>query len=95
MRKNKLRIRVTPELLQAGAAREAPRIAAYGWRPSRHDLAQLKASTGDARAYRALAKAWRRAGFRLSAIQKFAGRAPANRNATIRHFAAAQMEVEN
>ena len=76
MRKRKLRIQVTPELLQAGAAREAPRIGAYGWRPTPHDLAQLRQSTGDARAYRVLAKGWRKAGFRTSAIMKFAGRSP-------------------
>ena len=92
MRRSKLRIQVTPELLQAGAAREAPRIAAYGWRPSQHDLAQLRTSTRDATAYRTLFRSWRKAGFRTSAIMKFAGRAPANRNATIRHFAAAQTE---
>jgi len=74
MRRRKLRIRATPELLQVGAAREAPRIGAYGWRPRPHDLAQLRASTGDAIAYRVLFRGWRKAGFRTQAIRKLAGR---------------------
>jgi len=83
------------EQMRNHAQRRAPQIATYGWRPSKSDLRDLQESTKDARAYRTLAKSWRRAGFRTSAIMKFAGRAPANRNATIRQFAAAQMEMEN
>ena len=74
MRKSKLRIQVTPELLQVGAAREAPRIGAYGWRPRPHDLTQLRQSTGDPIAYRVLFRGWRKAGFRTQAIRKLAGR---------------------
>jgi len=80
------------EQMRAHTQRRAPQIAAFGWRPSQTDLRDLRQSVKDARAYRALAKAWRRAGFRTSAIMKFAGRVPANRNATIRHFAAAPKE---
>jgi hypothetical protein len=76
VRKRKLRIQVTPELLQAGAAREAPRIGAYGWRPSPHDLARLRQSTGDPIAYRTLFRGWRKAGFRTQAVKKLAGRGP-------------------
>ena len=74
----KLRIRVTPELLQAGAAREAPRIGAYGWRPRPHDLVQLRQSTNDARAYRILFRGWRKAGFKVRAVKKLAGRKSVN-----------------
>ena len=74
MRKSKLRIQVTPELLQASAARAAPRIGAYGWRPRPQDLAQLKTSTRDPIAYRTLFRGWRKAGFRTQTIRKLAGR---------------------
>ena len=70
--------------MRVHAQRRAPQIAAFGWRPSPADLRDLRQSVKDARTFRTLAKAWRRAGFRTSAIMKFAGRAPANRNATIR-----------
>jgi|AmaraimetFIIA100_FD_contig_61_610729_length_842_multi_5_in_0_out_0_2 hypothetical protein len=93
---SKKKYRIPPHLLfeqmRAHAQRRAPQIAAFGWRPSPADLRDLRQSVKDARTYRAYLKAWRRAGFRLSAIKKFAGRAPANRNATIRQFAAAQMD---
>jgi len=68
------KLRVTPELLQAGAAREAPRIGTYGWRPRPHDLVQLRQSTGDPLAYRTLFRGWRKAGFKVHAIRKLAGR---------------------
>lgn len=74
MRKSNLRIRATPELLRAGAAREPPRIGTYGWRPRPHDLVQLRQSTDDARAYRTLFRGWRKAGFRTQAVKKRAGR---------------------
>jgi len=80
------------EQMRVHAQRRAPRIASWGWRPSKNDLHDLRESTKDAFSYYVLAKAWRQAGFRISAIRKFAGRVPADRNATIRHFAAAQME---
>jgi hypothetical protein len=91
-RKQKLHVLPTPEFLCVVANREARRIGTYGWRPTQADLAQLRASAGDAIAYRTTMRAWRKAGFRVRAIRKLAGRMPANRNATIRHLAAAQME---
>jgi len=72
------------EQLRSHAQRRAPRIADWGWRPSLNDLRDLRESLKDARTYRVLAKAWRRAGFRTSAIMRIAGRMPANRNATAR-----------
>ena len=67
------------EQMRVHAQRRSPQIAAHGWRPSQSDLRDLRESLKDARAYRVLAKSWRRAGFRISTIRKFAGRAPANR----------------
>ena len=75
-RKQKFRAPPTPELLCVVANREARRIGTYGWRPTQADLAQLRASTGDAVAYRTTMRAWRAAGFRVRAIQKLAGRSP-------------------
>jgi hypothetical protein len=51
-RQRKFRVLSTPELLCVIAKREARRIGSYGWRPTQADLAQLRASTGDAIAYR-------------------------------------------
>ena len=82
------------EHMRVQAQRRAPRIVSWGWRPSQGDLRDLRESLKYARAYRVLAKSWRRAGFRISTIRKFAGRAPANRKATIRPFAAAHMDTE-
>jgi len=65
------------EQMRVQAARQAQRIGGHGWRPSQRDLQDLRKSLKDARAYRLLAKSWRRAGFRISTIRKFAGRAPA------------------
>jgi hypothetical protein len=96
MRK-KYKMQIQPHLLReqlrAHAQRQAPRIASWGWRPDKNELRDLRESTKDAISYRTFIRAWRSRGFRLSTIRKFAGRAPANRNATIRHFAAAQMEI--
>jgi hypothetical protein len=94
MAKKKYQIpqRLLIEQMRVHAQRRAPRIASWGWRPSKSDLHDLRESTKDATSYRVFAKAWKRAGFRISTIKKFAGRAPTDRNATIRHFAAAQME---
>jgi len=72
------------EQMRVHAQRRAPRIADWGWRPSQSDLRDLRESTKDARTYRVLAKGWRRTGFRLSTIMKFAGRTPAYRKATAR-----------
>lgn len=80
------------EQMRVHAQRRARAIVLYGRRPPKSDLRDLKASTKDGPSYRVLAKAGKRAGFRISAIRKFAGRMPADRNATIRHFAAAQTE---
>ena len=74
--KRKLRVPLTPEFLRDVANREARRIGQYGWRPTQEDLAQLRASTRDAIAYRIAARSWRAAGFRVRAIQKLAGRGP-------------------
>ena len=74
MKKSKLRVPVTPEFLRSSSALEAPRIGQYGWRPSQHDLAQLRQSTRDPVAYRTMVRAWRTTGFRVRAIRKFAGR---------------------
>jgi len=74
MRRRKLQIRVTPEFLRSLASRDAPRIKLYGWHPSRQDIKQLRDSRRDARAYLTLARAWRDAGFPLTAIRRLAGR---------------------
>jgi hypothetical protein len=73
--KTKLRAK-TAEILRCEALREAPRISRFGWRPSSRDLEQLRASTQDAAAYRICARAWKRAGFKIIAIRRLAGRAP-------------------
>jgi hypothetical protein len=74
MKKN--RVRITPELLRSSAHRAAGHITQYGWRPSEHDLAELRASTGDGRAYRVLMRAWRGRGFKVAALKRLVGRAP-------------------
>jgi hypothetical protein len=74
MKKRKPNIRVTPGYLRSVASREAPRIVRHGWRPSKKDLAQLRASKRDATAYRTTVRAWRRAGFKTGAIRRLAGR---------------------
>jgi hypothetical protein len=73
-RQRKFRVLSTPEFLHAVAKRAAPRIGSYGWRPTQTDIAQLRDSTGDAAAYKATVRAWRRAGFKVRAIKKLAGR---------------------
>jgi hypothetical protein len=72
--KTKLRVPQTPEYLRNKALREAPRISAFGWRPTNHDLEQLRDSTQDAIAYRSYLRAWRGAGFKTIAIKRLAGR---------------------
>ena len=64
------------DLLIAEARRAAAEIARYGWRPKDFEVQRLRGSTKHAPAYRILARAWKRAGFKLGAIRKFAGRAP-------------------
>jgi hypothetical protein len=70
----KLQVRVTPEYLRSLARREAQYIGRCGWRPSRKDIKQLKESRHDAFAYLTLARAWRAAGFPLTAVKWIAGR---------------------
>jgi len=82
---------LTREQLRAHAQRRAPLIASWGWRPDKNEVRDLRESLKDAGAYLTLSRAWRRAGFKTSAIRKFAGRTR-NRDATTRQFAAAQME---
>jgi hypothetical protein len=86
MAKKKYRIpqHLLIEQMRVHAQRRAPRIATHGWRPSKSDLQDLRKSLKDARTYRVFARAWRQAGFRALAIRKFAGRVPADRNATAR-----------
>jgi len=64
------------EILIAEARRAAAEIGRYGWRPKDFEVHRLRQSTKHAPAYRILARAWRRAGFKLAAVRKFAGRAP-------------------
>ena len=64
-RQRKFQVLWTPEVLRIVANRAAPRIGAYGWRPTQQDLAGLRASASDAIAYRATARAWRKAGFKV------------------------------
>ena len=73
-RQRKFHVSLTPEFLRDVASRESRRIGQYGWRPTQKDLAELRASTRDAIAYRTTMRSWRAAGFRVRAIQKFAGR---------------------
>jgi surfactin synthase thioesterase subunit len=77
-RTQKLHVPPTPEFLRGIANREARRIGQYGWRPTQEDLAQLRSSTGDTIAYRVTMRAWRKAGFRVRALRKLAGRSPAH-----------------
>ena len=65
--KAKLRIPETAEFLRSEARRAAPYISRFGWRPTPQDLAQLRVSTKDPIVYRVTAKAWRSAGFPLTA----------------------------
>jgi hypothetical protein len=75
MRQRKqLQVRVTPEYLRSLARRDAQHIGRHGWRPSRRDIKQLRDSRRDALAYLTLARAWRPAGFPLTAIRRLAGR---------------------
>jgi hypothetical protein len=77
MRNRKFHVSSTPEFLRDVANRDARRIGSYGWRPTQKDLAELKASTGDAIAYRVAMRSWHRAtGFRMRTLKKLAGRGP-------------------
>jgi hypothetical protein len=72
--KTKMRIQETPEFLRVLACREARYVRRLGWRPTKRDLAQLRASTRDAIAYRTMMRAWRFSGFKVRTIQRLAGR---------------------
>jgi hypothetical protein len=63
------------ELLIANARRAAAEIVRHGWRPDASEVRRLRLSAKHAPAYRILARAWRRAGFKLAAVRKLAGRA--------------------
>jgi hypothetical protein len=76
MRRKQLKIPVTPEFLRSVALRDAAGVGAYGWRPTAHELANLRASTRDAIAYRIMLRAWRSAGFSTAAIRRLAQRKP-------------------
>ena len=52
----------------------ALRIGQCRWRPTKHDLANLKASTKDPFAYLTMLRAWRLAGFKVNAICQLANR---------------------
>ena len=60
--------------MRSAALREAQYIGRFGWRPTKRDIQQLRNSRRDARAYLTLARAWRAAGFPLTAIKRIAGR---------------------
>jgi len=77
MRRRKLQVRtITPEFMQSRARRDAAGVGAYGWRPTAHELANLRASTRDPLAYRTMLRAWRSAGFSTAAIRRLARRTP-------------------
>jgi len=77
MQRKQLKIPVTPEFLRSRARRDAAGVGAFGWRPSRQDLENLRASTRDAIAYREMLRAWvRSAGFSTAAVCRLARRKP-------------------
>ena len=63
-------------LLIADARRAAAEIGRYGWRPNDFEVRRLHESTKHAPAYLIVARSWQRAGFKLAAVRKLAGRAP-------------------
>jgi hypothetical protein len=62
------------EILVADARRAAAEIVRWGWRPEDFEVRRLRESTKHARAYLTLGRAWQRAGFKLAAVRKLAGR---------------------
>jgi hypothetical protein len=64
------------EVFIADARRAAAEIVRHGWRPDGREVQLLRHSTKHAPAYLILCRAWRRAGFPLTAVRKLAGRAP-------------------
>jgi hypothetical protein len=79
--------------LRVIATRNAGEVARFGWRPSQQDLALLRNSTQDAAAYRICARAWKRAGFKVFAIKRFAGRMPRPTNSRFRTLRAEAMDA--
>ena len=63
-------------LLIADARRAAAEMARCGWRPNGLAVQRLRLSTKHAPAYAILLRAWKRAGFKLAAVRRLAGRAP-------------------
>ena len=82
--KKELHTRETPEFLRSRARRDAQCIGQYRWRPTKHDLANLKASTKDPFAYLTMLRAWRLAGFKVNAIRRLANRNPRSRRHRLR-----------
>jgi hypothetical protein len=76
MKRQRFHVPLTPEFLRDVASHETRRIGSYGWRPTPQDIAELRASTGDAVAYRTALRSWRRGGFKVRAAKKLAGRSP-------------------
>jgi len=77
MQRRKLQVQITPEFMRSRARRDAAGVGAYGWRPTPHDLANLRASTRDPIAYREMLRAWvRSAGFSIAAVRRLARRKP-------------------
>jgi hypothetical protein len=88
--KRNLHIRVTPEFLRSHARRDASYIGQFGWRPSKHDVANLRTSLRDPIAYRTMLRAWRSAGFRIQAIRRLAKREPKTARAQLAATARAE-----
>jgi hypothetical protein len=63
------------DLLICDARRAATNTIRFGWRPNSFEVERLRFSTRHAPAYAILCRAWRKAGFRLAAVRKLAGRA--------------------
>jgi hypothetical protein len=91
MRRKRLQVRVTPEFLRSRARRDASDIGRFGWRPTKQDLANLRASKQDAIAYRTMLRAWRSVGFRTEAIRRLAGRKPKTARAPLAAIARAEL----
>jgi len=67
---------ITAEFMQSRARRDAAGVGAFGWRPTAHELANLRASTADPIAYKIMLGAWRSTGFSIAAIRRLAQRKP-------------------
>ena len=77
MRRRKLQVQISPEFMHSRARRDAAGVGAFGWRPTAHELANLRASTRNPFAYREMLRAWvRSAGFSIAAVRRLARRKP-------------------